>query len=433
MLDRYTRPEMGRIWSLNNQYQSWLDVEIAATAGWVSVGHVPAEDLAAIRANAKFDVDRIAEIEQSTRHDVVAFTRNVSESLGEERKWIHYGLTSTDVVDTAQALRLRQANQVIKDDLKALKETLAELALKYKDTVMMGRTHGVQAEPTTFGLKMARFYQAAVRNIERFDKVAAAIETGKLSGAVGTFANIPPQVEEVAMKELGLTPQPIGSQVLPRDLHADYMTTIAVIGANLEELATEIRGLQRSEIHEVEEGFRGGQKGSSAMPHKRNPIGSENVVGLSRVLRGYAVTALEDVTLWHERDISHSSAERIVLVDGTTVLDYMLHRLTNILRNLQVFPDTMEQNMGRTYGLIYSQRLLLKLVDAGLSREAAYDTVQPLTAESWDHQRQFRELVDADETIKANLTPAQIDDAFDYHWHLKHVDDIYKRLGLLEK
>ena len=235
------------------------------------------------------------------------------------------------------------------------------------------------------------------------------------------------------MKELGLTPQPIGSQVLPRDLHADYMTTIAVIGANLEELATEIRGLQRSEIHEVEEGFRGGQKGSSAMPHKRNPIGSENVVGLSRVLRGYAVTALEDVTLWHERDISHSSAERIVLVDGTTVLDYMLHRLTNILRNLQVFPDTMKQNMGRTYGLIYSQRLLLKLVDAGLSREAAYDTVQPLTAESWDNQRQFRELVDADETINANLTHEQIDDAFDYHWHLKHVDDIYKRLGLLEK
>jgi adenylosuccinate lyase len=295
---------------------------------------------------------------------------------------------------------------------------------------MMGRTHGVHAEPTTFGLKMARFYQATVRNIERFDNVAKAIETGKLSGAVGTFANIPPQVEEVAMKELGLTPQLIGSQILPRDLHADYMTTLAIIGSNLEEMATEIRSLQRSEIHEVEEGFRGGQKGSSAMPHKRNPIGSENIVGLSRVLRGYSITALEDVTLWHERDISHSSAERIILVDGTTVVDYMLHRMTNILQNLQVFPETMKQNMTRTYGLIYSQRLLLKLVDAGLSREAAYDTVQPLTARSWDEQRQFRELVDADETITQNLTPDQIDDAFDYHWHLKHVDDIYKRLGL---
>lgn len=430
MIDRYTRSEMVRIWSLENQYQSWLDVEIAVTAGWVSVGRVPAEDLEAIRQNAKFDVDRIAEIEKTTRHDVVAFTRNVSESLGDERKWIHYGLTSTDVVDTAQGLRLQQANQVIKADLQTLKETLAQLALKYKETVMMGRTHGVHAEPTTFGLKMARFYQATVRNIERFDNVAKAVETGKLSGAVGTFANIPPQVEEVAMKELGLTPQLIGSQILPRDLHADYMTTLAIIGSNLEEMATEIRSLQRSEIHEVEEGFRGGQKGSSAMPHKRNPIGSENVVGLSRVLRGYSVTALEDVTLWHERDISHSGAERIILVDGTTVVDYMLHRMTNILQNLQVFPETMKQNMTRTYGLIYSQRLLLKLVDAGLSREAAYDTVQPLTARSWDEQRQFRELVDADETITQNLTAAQIDDAFDYHWHLKHVDDIYKRLGL---
>jgi len=430
MIDRYARPEMRHIWSLENQYQSWLDVEIAVTAGWVDQGHVPAADLAAIREKATFDADRIAEIELSTRHDMVAFTRNVSESLGDERKWIHYGLTSTDVVDTAQALRLRQANNIIKADLIAYRDILAKLAREYKNTVMMGRTHGVHAEPTTFGLKMARFYQAAVRNIERFDRVAAAVETGKLSGAVGTFANVPPAVEEVAMKELGLTPQPVGSQVLPRDLHADYMTTIAVIGSTLEEVATEIRGLQRSEIHEVEEGFKGGQKGSSAMPHKRNPIGSENIVGLSRVLRGYSVTALEDVALWHERDISHSGAERIILADGTSVLDYMLHRLTGILENLQVFPETMLANMKRTYGLIYSQRLLLKLVDAGLSREAAYDTVQPLTARSWDEQKQFRDLVDADETIQANLTPAEIEDAFDYNWHLKHVDDIFARVGL---
>ena len=432
MIDRYARPEMRHIWSLENQYQSWLDVEIAVTAGWVAEGHVPAEDLAAIRANAKFDVDRIAEIEETTRHDMVAFTRNVSESLGDERKWIHYGLTSTDVVDTAQALRLRQANNVIKADLAAYKDVLATLARKYKHTVMMGRTHGVHAEPTTFGLKMARFYQAAVRDLERFERVAAAVETGKLSGAVGTFANVPPTVEEAAMAELGLTPQAIGSQVLPRDLHADYVTTIAVIGTTLEEVATEIRGLQRSEIHEVEEGFKGGQKGSSAMPHKRNPIGSENIVGLSRVLRGYAVTSMEDVALWHERDISHSSAERIILPDATTVLDYMLHRLTAILENLQVFPETMLANMKRTYGLIYSQRLLLKLVDAGMSREAAYDTVQPLTARSWDEQLQFRDLVDADATITEKLTKAEIDDAFDYNWHLKHVDDIFKRVGLAD-
>ena len=431
MIDRYARPEMRHIWSLENQYQSWLDVEIAVTAGWVAEGHVPEADLAAIRANARFDVTRIAEIEETTRHDMVAFTRNVSESLGEERKWIHYGLTSTDVVDTAQALRLRQANEVIKADLVAYRDILGELALRYKDTVMMGRTHGVHAEPTTFGLKMARFYQAAKRDIDRFERVAELVETGKLSGAVGTFANVPPTVEEVAMNELGLTPQPVGSQVLPRDLHADYMTTIALIGTTLEEVATEIRGLQRSEIHEVEEGFKGGQKGSSAMPHKRNPIGSENIVGLSRVLRGYSVTALEDVTLWHERDISHSSAERIILADGTTVLDYMLHRLTGILANLQVFPETMKTNMTRTYGLIYSQRLLLKLVDAGMSREAAYDTVQPLTAKSWDEQKQFRDLVDADPTIQSKLTADEVDDAFDYHWHLKHVDDIFKRVGLL--
>lgn len=433
MLDRYTRPEMAKVWSTENQYQTWLDVEIAVTAGWVAEGHVPQADLDEIRKNATFDPERIAEIEKETKHDVVAFTRNVSESLGDERKWIHYGLTSTDVVDTAQALRIREANEIIMQDLIEYRDELAKLARKYKNTVMMGRTHGVHAEPTTFGLVLARFYQAAVRDIARFERVSKEMATGKLSGAVGTFANVPPRVEEYAMKELGLTPQPIGSQVLPRDLHADYISTIAVIGTTLEELATEIRGLQRSEIHEVEEGFKGGQKGSSAMPHKRNPIGSENVVGLSRVLRGYSVTAMEDVALWHERDISHSSAERVILPDATATLDYMIHRLTGILENLQVFPETMKQNMTRTYGLIYSQRLLLKLVDSGLSREEAYDTVQPLTARSWDEQIQFRDLVDADPTINAQLSKQEIDDAFDYHWHLKHVDDIFDRLGLNDK
>ncbi len=433
MIDRYTRPEMKQVWSLDNQYQTWLAVEIAVTAGWEAEGLVPAEDLKAIREHARFDSQRIADLEKVTRHDVVAFTRNVSESLGAERKWIHYGLTSTDVVDTAQALRLGQANAIIKADLIAYRDALAKLARQYKDTVMMGRTHGVHAEPTTFGLVMARFYQAAKRDIERFDRVSKEMATGKLSGAVGTFANIPPQVEAVAMEELGLTPQPIGSQVLQRDLHADYVSAIAIIGTTLEELATEIRGLQRSEIHEVEEGFAGGQKGSSAMPHKRNPIGSENIVGLSRVLRGYAVTAMEDVALWHERDISHSSAERIILPGATGLLDYMLHRLTGILEHLQVFPATMKTNMGRTYGLIYSQRLLLQLVNHGLSREQAYDTVQPLTARAWDEHLQFRDLVEADPTITNTLTETEIADAFDYQWHLKHVDDIFKRVGLLDE
>ncbi|HEY4400104.1 MAG TPA: adenylosuccinate lyase [Lactobacillaceae bacterium] len=430
MIERYSREEMRQIWSLHNQYQSWLDVEIAVTAGWVKAGVVPQADLDAIREKATFDVDRIAEIEAQTHHDIVAFTRNVSESLGDEKKWIHYGLTSTDVVDTAQALRLRDANKILLADLENYRDTLGELARKYKNTVMMGRTHGVHAEPTTFGLVIARYYQAAVRDIERLQRVAAAVETGKLSGSVGTFANVPPQVEVDAMAELGLTPQPIGSQVLPRDLHADYVQTLALIGTTLEEVAVEIRGLQRSEIHEVEEGFGHNQKGSSSMPHKRNPIGSENIAGLSRVLRGFAVTALENVPLWHERDISHSSAERMILPDATATLDYMLNRLTGILKNLVVFEDTMKANMDRTYGLIYSQKVLIKLIDKGLSREAAYDTVQPLTARSWDEGLMFRDLVEADDTVQANLTADEIADAFDYRNDLKFVDDIFERVGL---
>lgn len=430
MIDRYTLTEMKNIWSLTNQYQTWLDVEIAVVAGWVAEGKVPQEDLDKIRQNAKFDSERIAEIEKVTRHDVVAFTRNVSEYLGDEKKWIHYGLTSTDVVDTAQGIRLKQANEILLADLEAYKDALGNIAKKYKNTVMMGRTHGVHAEPTTFGLVMARYYEAAKRNIERFKIASKKVETGKLSGAVGTFANVPPYVEEVAMKELQLTAQPIGSQVLPRDLHAEYIQTIALIATTLEEVAIEIRGLQRSEIHEVEEGFGKGQKGSSAMPHKRNPIGSENICGLSRVIRGYAITALENVGLWHERDISHSSAERIILPDATSLLDYMLRRLTNIINNLGVFPDTMRDNMDRTYGLIYSQRLLLALIDKGWSREKAYDKVQPLTARSWDEHLMFRDLVEADEEIMNILSEDEIDDAFDYNYHLKNVDDIFARIGL---
>ena len=432
MITRYSRPEMSEIWSLENQYASWLEVEIAVVAAWSAQGHVPSEDYQKIVDSAKFDVNRIAEIEKVTRHDMVAFTRNVSESLGAEKKWIHYGLTSTDVVDTAQGLRLKQANKIILASLIKYQAVIKKLAIEYKDTVMMGRTHGVHAEPTTFGLKVARFYAEATRNIERFKRAAKAVETGKLSGAVGTFANVPMEVEEFVMNKLGLALQPIGSQVLPRDLHADYVNSLALIATSLENFATEIRSLQRSEIHEVEEGFGKGQKGSSAMPHKRNPIGSENITGLARVVRGHMVTAMEDITLWHERDISHSGAERIILSDATILVDYMLHRFTSILENLTVFPETMKQNMARTYGLIYSQRLLLKLIDAGLSREAAYDTVQPLTAKAWDEQVQFRPLVEANETINQYLKETDIDDAFDYSYHLKNVDAIFARLGLID-
>ncbi|AYC72284.1 MULTISPECIES: adenylosuccinate lyase [Lactiplantibacillus] len=430
MIDRYTRPAMGKVWSLENQYQAWLEVEIAADEAWAELGKIPASDVAKIRENAKFDVDRIAEIEAVTHHDVVAFTRDVSESLGAERKWVHYGLTSTDVVDTAQGYRLKQANAIIRQDLQDLRATLAQQAKKYKYTVEMGRTHGVHAEPTTFGLKIARWYSEINRDIERFEHAAAGVEAGKISGAVGTFANIPPFVEEFVCKQLGLRAQEISTQVLPRDLHAEYIASLALIATSVEVFATEIRGLQKSETHEVEEFFNKGQKGSSAMPHKRNPIGSENVTGLARVIRGHMMTAYEDVPLWHERDISHSSAERIILPDTTILVDYILTRINKIIKTLTVFPKRMKQNMDATYGLIYSQRVLLKLIDTGMSRESAYDLVQPLTAKSWDEQLQFKPLVEGNAEIREHLDQAAIDDAFDYHYHLRHVDDIFKRLGL---
>ena len=430
MLERYTRPEMGKIWSDENKYEAWLKVEIAATNAWSELGEVPKEDAAKIAQNASFTPERVAELEQVTHHDVVAFTRTVSESLGPEKKWVHFGLTSTDVVDTAQGYILKQADEIIRQDLHKLKKTIAEKARKYKNTVEMGRTHGVQAEPTTFGLKLARWYAEIKRDIERFEHAAKGVESGKISGAVGTFANVPPAVETSVLKQLGLTQQPITSQVLPRDLHAEYIATLALIATSIENWATEIRSLQRSEIHEVEEHFRVGQKGSSAMPHKRNPIGSENLCGMARVLRGHIITAYEDVSLWHERDISHSSAERVILPDTTIGIDYMLNRFNRILTNLDVFPETMLKNMDKTYGLIYSQRLLLKLIDeAGLSREDAYDMVQKLTTRSWNEGISFRKLVESS-PIMDYLSEDDVADAFDYHYHLRHVDEIFKKVGL---
>jgi len=430
MIERYTRPEMGAIWTDEKKYECWLAVEIAADEAWSKLGHIPAEDVEKIKQNAKFSVDRINEIEAVTHHDVIAFTRTVSESLGPEKKWVHYGLTSTDVVDTAQGYQLKQANDILRKDIQDFIDILAKRALEFKDTVCMGRTHGIHAEPTTFGLKFARWYSEMKRNQERFEHAARGVEAGKISGAVGTFAEVDPEVEAYVCKKLGLRAQEISTQVLPRDLHAEYIAAIALVATSLENIATEIRSLQRTEIHEVEEHFAKGQKGSSAMPHKRNPIGSENICGMARVLRGNVVTAYEDVTLWHERDISHSGAERVILPDSTIGLDYMLNRMGKILANLDVFPETMKKNMDKTLGLIYSGRVLLKLVESGMSREASYDLIQPYTAKCWAEQVPFRPLLEADPTIQKQLTKADLDDAFDYHWHLRHVDDIYKRLGL---
>ncbi|WP_391117566.1 adenylosuccinate lyase [Psychrobacillus sp. L3] len=430
MIERYTRPEMGAIWTEENKYNAWLEVEILACEAWAEIGDIPKEDVVTIRKNASFNVDRILEIEQETRHDVVAFTRAVSETLGEERKWVHYGLTSTDVVDTALSYLIKQANVILRKDIKNFIEILENKAKEHKYTVMMGRTHGVHAEPTTFGLKLALWTEEMRRNLERFEAAAKTIETGKMSGAVGTYANIDPFVEQYVCEKLGLVASPISTQTLQRDRHAQYMSTLALIATSIEKFATEVRGLQKSETREVEEFFSKGQKGSSAMPHKRNPIGSENMVGLSRLIRGYMMTAYENVALWHERDISHSSAERVILPDATIALNYMLNRFSNIVKNLTVFPENMKRNMDSTLGLIYSQRVLLALIDKGLARETAYDTVQPLAMQAWESQTAFRTFVDADEKITSLLTKENLDDCFDYNYHIQHVDMIFERLGL---
>ncbi|WP_175074156.1 adenylosuccinate lyase [Terribacillus sp. AE2B 122] len=430
MIERYTREEMGNIWTDENKYKAWLEVEILACEAWSDLGIIPESDVKALRENASFDINRILEIEQETRHDVVAFTRAVSETLGEERKWVHYGLTSTDVVDTALSYLLLQANQIIRTGIVNFIEILEAKAKEHKHTVMMGRTHGVHAEPTTFGLKMALWYEEMKRNLERFDAAADTIQYGKLSGAVGTYANIDPYVEKYVTKKLGLKPAPVSTQTLQRDRHAQYMGTLALIATSIEKFATEIRGLQKTETREVEEFFAKGQKGSSAMPHKRNPIGSENMVGMSRLIRGHMVTAYENVALWHERDISHSSAERVILPDATIALDYMLSRFSNIVKNLTVFPENMKRNIDRTYGVIFSQRVLLALIDKGMSREQAYDIVQPKAMEAWETETQFKQLIEATTEISAFLSQEEIDDCFDYTYHLKNVDQIFHKIGL---
>jgi len=431
MISRYTRAPMGAIWTDENRFKAWLEVEILACEAWSSLGEIPGEDAAKIRRDASFDISRIEAIELETRHDVVAFTRAVSESLGEERKWVHYGLTSTDVVDTALSFLLRQANAILLEDLENFKNVLEQKAREHKHTVMMGRTHGVHAEPTTFGLKLALWYEETKRNIARFTEAAEGVRVGKVSGAVGTFAHTPPAVEAYVCEKLGLAPDPVSTQTLQRDRHAHYMATLALIATSVEKMAVEIRHLQRSEVREAEEAFGKGQKGSSAMPHKRNPIGCENMTGLARVIRGHMLTAYENVPLWHERDISHSSAERIILPDSTILLDYMLNRFTDIIKNLCVFPENMKRNMDATHGLVYSQRILLALIDSGLTREEAYDMVQPKAMQAWEEGSHFKVLVLADERITARLARERIEDCFDPKYHVREVDAIFRRVGIL--
>lgn len=431
MLNRYSRKVMRDIWSEDAKFNAYLKVEILACEAWSKLGEIPSEDVEKLWKNASFNIDRIYEIEQETKHDVVAFTRAVSETLGEEKKWIHYGLTSTDVVDTAYGYLYKQANEILLADIEKFMEVLKKMALKYKNTVCMGRTHGVHAEITTFGLKFALWYEEMKRNLARFKDACQDVECGKISGAVGTFANTPPFVQDYVCEKLAINSANISTQVLQRDRHAHYYATLALIASSLEKMAMEIRHLQRTEVREVEEYFNKGQKGSSAMPHKRNPIGSENICGCSRIMRGYMLASYEDMPLWHERDISHSSAERIMSNDATCLLDYMLNRFTKIIDTLTVFEDNMYANIYKTYGVIFSQRFMLKLIEKGMSREMAYDTVQPNAIKSWENKMDFKKLMEEDERVKNTLTQEEIDDCFDPSYQIRNVDIIYKRVGLL--
>ncbi|MDN5293914.1 MAG: adenylosuccinate lyase [Eubacteriales bacterium] len=430
MIERYTLPEMGRIWTLENKFQKWLDVEIAACEAMAELGRIPAEAVEAIKRKARFDVERINEIEKTTNHDVIAFLTCVAEYVGEESKYIHMGMTSSDVVDTAQCLLMKEAGELLLRRLETLRDVLREKAREYKYTPMIGRTHGIHAEPITFGMKFLLWLAETERNIERMRRAIETISVGKISGAVGTYANIPPEVEERVCAKLGLKPAPISTQVIQRDRHAEYMTTIAVIGATLEKIATELRNLQRTDIREVEEYFAKGQKGSSAMPHKRNPITWERISGLARILRGNALAALENVALWHERDISHSSVERVIIPDSTILLDYMLHLTIKTISNLLVYPETMLENMERTRGLIYSQRVLLALVEKGLLREKAYELVQRNAMRVWATKENFLDLLAADPEVSQYLSREELESLFDYKWYLRHVDRIFARFGL---
>lgn len=422
---------MRDVWTEQNKFRAFLEVEILACEAWSRLGIIPQNDAQKIRKSASFDVDRIHEIEEQTRHDVVAFTRAVSESLGPERKWVHYGLTSTDVVDTANGYLLKQANEILLKDMEEFMDVLRKRALEFKDTPCIGRTHGIHADITSFGLKWALWYEEMKRNIERFQFARKGVEAGKMSGAVGNFANIPPSIQDYVCEHLGIASADISTQVLQRDRHAFYIATLAVIASTLEQMAFEVRNLQRTEVREVEEAFGKGQKGSSAMPHKRNPIGSENICGCARVMRGYMSASCENVALWHERDISHSSTERIILPDATELLDYMLCRFKGILENLNVYPENMLSNIRRTHGVIFAQRVMNALIEKGLSRERAYDTVQPISMKSWAEGLDYQTLLKDNEEVMALLSPEEVDNCFTLDYYFKNVDYIFKKTGIL--
>jgi adenylosuccinate lyase len=428
MIPRYTHPEMGRIWSEQRRYETWLQVELAAADAMAAAGIVPAEAASELRQKAAFDIARIEEIEKTTQHDVIAFTTSVAEKVGPAARWLHFGLTSSDVVDTAQALQMVQACELTLTNLRALGEAIKARAVEHRTTPMIGRTHGVHAEPMTFGLKMALWYAETVRNIARVERARESVRVGKISGAVGTFAHLDPAIEADVCRRLGLEPAPISSQVIQRDRHAELLSALAITAASLEKFALEIRGLQKTEIGEVEEPFAKGQKGSSAMPHKRNPIGCEQVVGLARLIRANAMAALENVALWHERDISHSSVERVILPDSFIALDHMLRRFTRIVAGMVVYPERMLENLNRSRGVVFSGQVLLELARRGVSREQAYEWVQRNAMRAFHEQRDFKPLLVADPEVRAVLGEAEIDRAFDLNEQLRNVDAVYDRV-----
>jgi adenylosuccinate lyase len=421
---------MQAIWEQDNRFRQMMEVEICASEVMAELGYIPEESAKNIREKACFNADRIGEIEDVVKHDVIAFLTAIGENVGEDSKYIHKGMTSSDVLDTALGLQMKESTELLLTKMREFREVLATLAKKHKYTIMTGRTHGIHAEPVTFGLKMALFVTEMDRSIKRLEEAKETVSVGMISGAVGTFANIDPRVEEMVCSRLGLKPEPVSTQVIQRDRHAAFMNTLAVVGSSLEKMATEIRNLQRTDILEVEESFAKGQKGSSAMPHKKNPITAERVAGLSRVLRGNAQAAMENVALWHERDITHSSVERIIIPDSCLLLDYMLHLMIRIFANLVVHEENMKANLEKTLGLVFSQRVMLKLIDKGMSREKAYEWVQRNALYAWQTKTDFEYLVSEDKDIARFLTKEEIDDLFDYDYHLKNIDYIFERIGL---
>lgn len=430
MIERYSREEIARIWDLENKFRIWLDIEIAVCEVYAERDMIPKEDLEVIKEKADFDLDRILEIENEVHHDVIAFLTAVNEKVGPAGRHIHYGLTSSDIGDTALSIQMKQSGEILLKDIEMLLDALKARALEHRDTPCMGRSHGVHAEPTTFGVKMALYHEAFKRSHQRLKTAIENISFGKLSGAVGTFSNIDPDIEEEVCSRVGLKPDPVSTQVIGRDRHAEFMSALAIAAGSLDQLATEIRHLQRTEVREIEEPFQKGQKGSSAMPHKRNPILCERVTGLSRVIKANMNVALDDITLWHERDISHSSAERVVLPDSTIALDYLLHRMIFVISNLHVYPENMMENINRTGGLFYSQSLLLKLIEKGMTREDAYKSVQEKAMRVWKKEGTLRELMEKDPDVSSKVTKEEFDVIFDLNRYLKNIDAIYTKAGI---